>query len=205
MALKLDGEREGKPGWGTWHVPESLERQRQKLFRSLASSSKQNRRPGFLDLLFPLDNRSCHLAVLRCWRWGAEGYPKNLCQAVFRCCRSPWSAHSCHSCPRHLLPRMVRKVKADWAQWHCYSLPWNVLVIFEGLFCILTQEKYFRKLTKLLPPTYVGFCSLLLLFILYLLFTQFTTVWNIAEHFSVRQCVVCCQGDEMLLLSSGEA
>lgn len=37
---------------------------------------------------------------------------------------------------------------------------------------IVTQEKAFRKLSKLLPPTYVGSCSLLLLFILYLLFTH---------------------------------
>lgn len=37
---------------------------------------------------------------------------------------------------------------------------------------ISTQEKAFRKLSKLLPPTYVGSCSLLLLFILHLLFTH---------------------------------
>lgn len=109
--------------------------------------------------------------------WGTSQKPVSNPSSAGSC-GSPRTAPCCHIHPRHLLAGVVRKVNADRAEWYCYSLhptdclPWDILVIFEGLFCFLTQEKAFRKLSKLLPPTYVGSCSLLLLFILHLLFTH---------------------------------
>lgn len=160
---KPNGGRRKKASVGNLACPrESLQRQSQFGYGlayilqelRLHLQNKTIRRPGFLDLLFPLDNRG---SPFESWNAGVGELRDILKTCVklssLRCCRSPWTALCCHSSPRQLLPG---KVNADWAQWHCYSLPWNVLVIFEGLFCFLTQEKYFRKLAKLLPPTYVG-------------------------------------------------
>jgi len=145
------------------------------------NKNKEGRLHRLALLVCPSDHISTCFKVLKCRGWKAGGSLKAYLQPVFSCSYcSPWTVLCCNVHTRHFLARAVKRGDEDWAEWYCYSshpkdcLPWEVLVIFEGLFCcfLLNQKKAFRKLSELLPPTFVGSCSLVSLFILHLLFTH---------------------------------
>lgn len=165
----------------------------------------------FASLLFRWQKQSfCSPEVLEVGSWG---YPKNLFPTHLHL--GPVALHELHYAATSTQgissqERLGKSMQIGLSGIAIASIqqiayPETFWLFLKDCFVFLTQEKAFRKLSKLLPPTYVGSCSLLLLFILHLLFTHKCCSSKYSRTFFSSSVVVCCQGDEMLLLFSGEA